>query len=118
MSPLPSGPGARPKYSVPASHESDGRVSPAAVLTAVPRLVGEDHGSSALSRKETQMSCPCEPVRFDEKTTSRPSLRTFGWMSFEALLSPAAGDAGPKLPSAPRALTKMSPGTAPELLEK
>jgi hypothetical protein len=30
------------------------------------------------------LGCPFRPARFDENTTSRPSSRTFGWMSFAA----------------------------------
>src|SRR4029079_16259877 len=102
--------GARPKYSVSPSQENDGRLSlRSAVLIASPRVTGADHGSSTLSREAPQMSCrPFPPGRLDENTTSRPSLRTFGWMSFAALLSSATGAAGPKLPSAFSRLTKMS----------
>jgi hypothetical protein len=48
-------------------------------------LTGTDQASSALERVDTQMSGPPNPpARVDEKTSSRPSLRTFGWMSFAA----------------------------------
>jgi hypothetical protein len=48
-------------------------------------LTGADHGALNLARVEIQMSwVPIPPTRFDEKTTSSPSLRTFGWMSFAA----------------------------------
>src|ERR671911_2617148 len=99
-SPVPTGP-ARPKRSCSASHESDGRDSPKPVLTLGPRLTGADHESLTLARVADQMSGPPRPpARFDEKTISRPSLRTFGWMSFAAaLLSSTIGDAAPKLMS-------------------
>ena len=45
MSDMPSGPGARPKSSVCASHDRDGRDSAALVFTAPPRFTGADHGS-------------------------------------------------------------------------
>ena len=49
-------------------------------------------------RVATQMSWPPSvPARLDENTTSRPSFRTFGWMSFAAAsFSSATGVAGPK----------------------
>ena len=50
MSDIPSGPGARPNSSVRASHEGDGRVSLAALLTVEPRLAGADHGSPTDAR--------------------------------------------------------------------
>src|ERR687895_1663921 len=98
MSDDPSGPGARPKRSVRASHEKDGRVSPASVLTFGPRFTGVDHGLWTLVRVATQMSCPPRPPeRFELKTISRPSLRTFGWMSFAAgSFSSTTGVAEPK----------------------
>ena len=38
------------------------------------------------------MSCPVAVLRLDEKTTSRPSLRTLGWMSLAVgWLSSATG---------------------------
>src|ERR671910_3169783 len=85
-SPVPDGP-ARPKRSCSASHESEGRDSPKPVLTLGPRLTGADHESLTLARVADQISGPPRPpTRFDEKTISRPSLRTFGWMS----LAPAS----------------------------
>src|SRR5215208_4850735 len=96
-SPVPTGP-ARPKRSCWASHENDGRDSPKAVLTLGPRLTGADQGSLTLVRVADQTSWPPNPpARFDEKTISRPSLRTFGWMSFAvASLSSTIGDAALK----------------------
>src|SRR5215207_10053401 len=99
MSAIPSGPGARPKTSVRASHVSDGRVSPAAVFTAGPTLAGADQASSVEARDATYRSCPPWAPGyewFEENTISRPSLRTFGWMSLPALLSSITGAAGPK----------------------
>ena len=82
------------------------RVSLALVFTDVPRFAGIDQASWTLSRVATQRSCPPSvPDRFDEKTISSPSLRTFGWMSFSALLSSATRSAGPKLPPPRRSLT-------------
>jgi hypothetical protein len=52
MSPIPSGPGERPKRSWRAFLDSEGRLSAAAVLIAVPRLTGADHGAEKLSRVE------------------------------------------------------------------
>src|SRR6188474_79034 len=98
MSPIPSGPGERPKRSWRAFLDREGRLSAAAVLIAVPRLTGADHGAEKLSRVEAQMSwAPSPPARFDEKTTSSPSLRTFGWMSFAVgTFSSATGEDPPK----------------------
>src|SRR5918999_5545570 len=120
MSDMPSGPGARPNKSAWAPQDTEGRVSAAAVFTAAPRLTGADQGSWTLSRVEIQTSCPPSvPDRFEEKTSSRPSLRTFGWISFAAAsFSSATGAAGPKLPSPSVVLAKMSPGTLAELREK
>src|ERR1700675_1031896 len=113
MSDIPSGPGERPKSSWVACHENDGRVSEALVFTAEPRLTGADQGSLALSRVAAQMSWPPSvPVRFDERTTSSPSLRTFGWMSFAAgSLSALTTTAGPNAP-ATFTLMNTSPETA------
>src|ERR671910_2387291 len=109
-SPVPDGP-ARPKRSWCASHESEGRDSPKPVLTLGPRLTGANHGSLTLARVADQMSWPpAPPARFDEKTISRPSLRTFGWMSFApASFSSAIGVAGPKDMAPCFSLTKSSP---------
>src|SRR3712207_6337051 len=106
MSDETSGPGARPKRSVRASHDKDGRVSPAPVLTFGPTFTGVDHASSVLERVETQTSWPpCPPGRFEVKTISRQSLRTFGWMSFAAgSFSSETGAAEPK-PLHPSRLT-------------
>src|SRR5918994_7296281 len=103
MSDIPSGPGARPNRSVSAFQDREGRVSDAAVFTDVPRLTGVDQGSSTLSRVETYTSCrPWAPGYgwLEDRTISRPSLRTFGWMSLPGLFSSTMGEAGPKLPSA------------------
>src|ERR671918_3060969 len=99
-SPVPGGP-ARPKSSCCAFHDSEGRDSPKPVLTLGPRLTGADHGSSTLALVADQMSGPPKPpTRLDENTISRPSLRTFGWMSFApGSLSSVIGDAAPKLMS-------------------
>jgi hypothetical protein len=49
---------------------------------------------------------PSVPERSDENTNSRPSLRTFGWMSLAGAavafvpLSSLTSDAGPDVPSA------------------
>src|SRR4029450_1386562 len=112
MSLLPSGPGARPKRSCSASQENDGRDSPRAVFTFGPRLTGADHASSTLARVAAQMSAlpPMLPARLDEKTISRPSLRTFGWMSFAfGSFSSTIGAAGPNVMSPLLALTYSSP---------
>ncbi len=95
---MPSGPGERPKRSCRAFRESDGRDSAAAVFTAAPRLTATDHGWWMLRRVAAQMSWPPSvPARFEEKTTSSPSFRTFGWMSFAtASFSSVTGAAGPK----------------------
>src|SRR4029078_12779617 len=99
MSLIPSGPGARPNSSVSAPPAREGRVSAAVVFTDAPRVTGADHGSRRLFLVAAQMSwTPRVPARLDEKTTSRPSLRTFGWMSFApGSFSSATGVAGPKL---------------------
>src|SRR4026209_1132373 len=97
MSPIPSGPGVRPKRSWRAFFDSEGRLSAAAVLTPPPRFTGADHGAPKASRVATQMSwAPSPPARFDEKTTSSPSLRTLGWMSFAALFRPDTAVDPPK----------------------
>src|SRR6187549_3717865 len=103
MSPMPSGPGERPQSSWRAFLDSEGRLSAAAVLMADPRFTGVDHGAEKLSLVEAQMSwAPSPPARFDEKTTSSPSLRTFGWMSFAvASLSPATAVEPPKFQPVP-----------------
>jgi hypothetical protein len=90
------------------------------VLTFEPRFTAADHGAPTLARVADQMSWPpMPPARFDEKTTSSPSLRTFGWMSFAAAsFSSAIGVAAPKLRCPVFRLTKSSPGTVAELLEK
>ena len=73
-------------------------------------------------RVATQMSCaPSVPDRFEQKTSSRPSARTFGWMSFAlASFSSLTAVAGPKRAPFCRSLTKISPGTfgVTELREK
>src|SRR6185295_2157446 len=98
MSPMPSGPGERPKRSWRAFLDSEGRLSAAVVLMAAPRFTGVDHGAPKSSRFATQMSCaPSPPARLEEKTTSSPSLRTFGWMSLAALLRPDTAFDPPKL---------------------
>jgi streptogramin lyase len=57
------------------------------------------------------MSCPAESgMRFDEKTTSRPPLRTFGWMSLPALFRAFTGNAAPKVRSAPLTVTTLAAG--------
>ena len=58
-------------------------------------------------RVATQMSCPPSvPARFELKTTSSPSARTFGWMSFAAAsLSSPTAVAGPKRAPFCRSLT-------------
>jgi hypothetical protein len=73
-------------------------VSPNAVLTFERRLTAADHGASTLARVADQMSWPpLPPARFEEKTTSSPSLWTFGWMSFAAAsLSSANRRRGPE----------------------
>src|SRR6187551_4062687 len=107
MSPIPSGPGERPKRSWRAFLDREGLLSAAAVLIAVPRLTGADHGAEKLSLVEAQMSwAPSPPARFDEKTTSSPSFLTFGWMSFApASFKPAAGTDPPKFQPESRGLT-------------
>jgi hypothetical protein len=109
MSLLPSGPGARPNSSCSPRQESDGRVSLAAVFTAAPRFTGVDHGSRTFLRLDTQMSCvPAPPARFEVKTSSRPSLRTFGWMSVAvASFSPEIGEAGPNPSPTSRPLAEL-----------
>ena len=56
------------------------------------------------SRRAWRPRCPGRPAcppRFEEKTTSSPSLRTFGWMSFAAAsFSPATGDEPAEVPAA------------------
>src|SRR5262245_16974254 len=103
MSLMPSGPGARPKRSWRAFRDNEGRVSPAAVLTPLPTFTGVDHAAPKLARVETQMSwTPRPPARFEENTTSSPSLRTFGWMSLAvASLTPAAAADPPKFQPSP-----------------
>lgn len=67
------------------------------------------------------MSCPpCAPAYawLDENTISRPSLRTLGWMSLPVLLSSLTAVAGPNRSPSGFSLTKRSPGTLAELLEK
>src|SRR4029453_3799522 len=99
MSLMPSGPGARPKRSWRALRDRDGRVSAAGVLTALPTFTGVDHAEPKLAPGATQMSwAPRVPARFEEKTTSSPSLRTFGGMSFAAAsFRPATETDPPKL---------------------
>jgi len=77
------------------------------VLTAAPTLTGADHGALNLARVEIQMSwVPIPPTRFDENTTSSPSLRTFGWMSFAAAsFKLATGTDPPKFQPESRGLT-------------
>src|SRR5580765_9083152 len=58
------------------SKESEGRVSPAVVLTVSPSLIGGDHGSSTLSRVATQMSWPREPVRCSRRRRCPRSRRS------------------------------------------
>src|ERR1044071_6845276 len=121
MSPMPSGPGERPKRSWRAFFDRDGLLSAATVLIAVPRLTGADHDAEKLSLVEAQMSwAPSPPARFEEKTTSSPSLRTFGWISFAAAsLRPTTGVEPPKYqPSPSLGLMEISPGTTAELDEK
>jgi hypothetical protein len=65
---MPSLPGVRPKSSVRAFHERDGRVSAAAVFTASPRLTGADQGAPTQPRVATQTSWPPRvPGRFVEQ---------------------------------------------------
>src|ERR1041384_5377318 len=108
MSPMPSGPGERPKRSWRAFFDRDGLLSAATGLIAVPRLRGADQDTEKLSLVEAQMSwAPSRPARFAEKTASSPSLRTFGWMSFAAAsLRPATAVEPPKyMPSPSLGLT-------------
>ncbi len=61
------------------SRDSVGRASFAAVLIGGPRLVGVDQSSAVVSRLAVQMSSrPKPPGRFESKTISSPSLRTYG----------------------------------------
>ena len=72
---------------------------PAVVFTFPPRFTGVDHGPFGPLRVDVQMSWPpSPPVRLDANTTSRPSRRTFGWMSVAELFSSVTGSGGPKLP--------------------
>jgi hypothetical protein len=86
-----------PKNIVELSCDSVARASIAELLTRGPRLVGIDQLSAVVSRLDVQMSYkPKLPGRFESKTTSSPSLRTFGRTSLNGLLSPVSSCAGPK----------------------
>src|SRR5690349_407063 len=88
-SPLPVGAIVDPKYSIEPSHDSDGRVSPAPVLTASPRFTGALHASCALARLAIQMSGPpLPPGRVLEKYSSRESRSMYGCMSSFSLFTP------------------------------
>ena len=101
MSDSPSPPARpEPKYMVKPSRDSVARASFAVLLIRGPRLVGVDQSSAVVSRLDVQMSklraAPVKPSRFESKTISSPSLRTFGRKSLNMVLSPGADCAGPK----------------------
>ena len=88
----------RPKRSCLAVGRERRPVSPSVVLTLGPRLVGADQGASDVARVTAQMSWPpAPPALLEVNTSSRPSARMFGWMSFApASFTSVTATAGPK----------------------
>src|SRR5690349_4971177 len=88
-----------PNISRVPSHDSDARVSPAAVLMPFSRWTRLPHRSSSDDRVAVQISGllpPIAPVRVESQTISRPSWRTFGRASLAVLSRPGARYARPK----------------------
>src|SRR5262245_27609990 len=107
MSAPPQGPGLALTNRKPwPSRMGEGQKSSYAVLIGSPTLVGSPHGSSGLSRRETQMSrlgCPLaatiDPGRFEARYRVRPSREAEGHPSFHSVLKAgsAPGEASSKL---------------------